>query len=52
MEILEGIKTRQSIRAFKPKSIAKGVLKKDVAGGEQQSLLYQHSTLGGGCGKG
>lgn len=28
MEILEGIKTRQSIRAFKPKSIAKGVLKK------------------------
>jgi len=28
MEILEGIKTRMSIRAFKPKPIAKGVLKK------------------------
>jgi len=28
MEILEGIKTRRSIRAFKPKSIAKGVMKK------------------------
>jgi nitroreductase len=28
MEILEGIKTRQSIRAFKPKSITNGVMKK------------------------
>ena len=28
MEILEGIKTRKSIRGFKPKSISKGVLKK------------------------
>jgi nitroreductase len=28
MEMLEGIKTRRSIRAFKPKSIAKGVMKK------------------------
>jgi nitroreductase len=28
MDILEGIKTRKSIRAFKPKPIAKGVLKK------------------------
>jgi nitroreductase len=28
MEIMEGIKTRKSIRAFKPKSIAKGVLEK------------------------
>ena len=28
MEILEGIKARRSIRAFKPKSITKGVMKK------------------------
>ena len=28
MEILEGIKTRQSVRAFRPKSITKGVMKK------------------------
>ena len=28
MEILEGIKTRRSIRAFKPKSITRGVMKK------------------------
>jgi nitroreductase len=28
MDILEGIKTRKSIRAFKPKPVAKGVLKK------------------------
>jgi nitroreductase len=28
MDILEGIKTRKSIRAFKPKPIAKGLLKK------------------------
>jgi len=28
MEILEGIKTRQSVRAFRPKPIAKGVMKK------------------------
>jgi nitroreductase len=28
MEILEGIKTRQSFRAFKPKSITKGLMKK------------------------
>jgi nitroreductase len=28
MEILEGIKTRRSIRAFKPKSVTQGVMKK------------------------
>jgi nitroreductase len=28
MEILEGIKTRRSIRAFKPKPITQGVMKK------------------------
>ena len=33
MEILEGIKTRRSIRAFKPKPIPQGVMKKILKAG-------------------
>ncbi len=33
MEILEGLKTRRSVRAFKPKSIPKGVMKKILQAG-------------------
>ena len=52
MELLEALRTRRSIRAFKAEAVATGADHPDPGGRPLVSLLGQHPALGTGGGAG